>query len=199
MERLTRPNLNVDQDTDRFLHAAIGGKEIDWKQRRDSTLNVLINGPTSNGFGKDIFRKMARDLYGRLKAYEDTGLEPEAVETVKLALAAKHMVDLETLNNTPISRLVELAEADKDGRVVVLPCKVGETVYFVNAEQILEFTVVRYAMDETGISWVDSEHVDKIGNTNERTFSPDRFGKNTFLTREEAERAMQEREGKKDG
>ena len=76
MERLTRPNLNVDKDTDRFLHAAIGGKEIDWKQCRDSTLNVLINGPTSNGFGKDIFRKMARDLYGRLKAYEDTGLPP---------------------------------------------------------------------------------------------------------------------------
>ena len=121
MERLTSPNINVDPDTDRFLHAAIGGKEIDWKQCRDSTLNVLINGPTSNGFGKDIFRKMARDLYGRLKAYEDTGIEPEAVETVKLALAAKHMVDLETLNNTPISRLVEIAEADKDGRVVVLP------------------------------------------------------------------------------
>lgn len=121
MERLTSPNINVAPDTDRFLHAAIGGKEIDWKQSRDSTLNVLINGPTSNGFGKDIFRKMARDLYGRLKAYEDTGLEPEAVETVKLALCAKHMVDLETLNNTPISRLVELAEADKDGRVVVLP------------------------------------------------------------------------------
>lgn len=58
-----------------------------------------------------------------LREYLDTGLEPEAVETVKLALAAKHMVDLETLNNTPISRLVELAEADKDGRVVVLPCK----------------------------------------------------------------------------
>ena len=126
MKRLTRPNINVDPDTDRFLHAAIGGKEIDWKQNRDSTLNVLINGPTSNGFGKDIFRKMVRDLYGRLKAYEDTGLEPEAVETVKLALAAKHLVDLETLNNTPISRLVELAEADKDGHVVVLPCKVGE-------------------------------------------------------------------------
>lgn len=199
MERLTSPNINVAPDTDRFLHAAIGGKEIDWKQSRDSTLNVLINGPTSNGFGKDIFRKMARDLYGRLKAYEDTGLEPEAVETVKIALAAKHMVGLETLNNTPISRLVELAEADKDGRVVVLPCKVGETVYFVNAKQILEFAVVGYAVDETGISWVHSEHVDKIGNTNERTFSPDRFGKNTFFTREEAEKALQEMEGKKDG
>ena len=67
------------------------------------------------------------DFVDRLAAYEDTGLEPEAVQTVKLALAAKHMVDLETLNNTPISRLVELVEADKDGRVIILPCKVYET------------------------------------------------------------------------
>jgi len=100
MERLTSPNINVDPDTDRFLHATIGGKEIDWKQCRDSTLNVLINGPTSNGFGKDIFRKMARDLYGRLKAYEDIA---------------------ELCGG--FDRLRELAEADKDGRVVVLPCK----------------------------------------------------------------------------
>ncbi len=107
MERLTSPNINVDPDTDRFLHAVIGGKEIDWKQSRDSTLNVLINGPTSNGFGKDIFRKMARDLYGRLKAYEDIA---------------------ELCGG--FDRLRELAEADKDGRVVVLPCKVGDTVWF---------------------------------------------------------------------
>ena len=176
MERLTSPNINVDPGTDRFLHAAIGGKEIDWKQNRDSTLNVLINGPTSNGFGKDIFRKMVRDLYGRLKAYEDIA---------------------ELCGG--FDRLRELAEADKEGRVVVLPCKVGDTVYFVNAKQILEFAVVGYAVDETGISWVYSEHVDKTGNTYERTFSPDRIGKTTFLTREEAEKALQEMEGKKDG
>lgn len=119
MERLTRPNLNVDQDTDRFLHAAIGGKEIDWKQSRDSTLNVLINGPTSNGFGKDIFRKMVRDLYGRLKAYEDTGLTPEEI---KAPFTEDTMINMaaQALGVEP-SRLRELAEADKDGRVVVLP------------------------------------------------------------------------------
>lgn len=81
MERLTSPNINVDPGTDRFLHAAIGGKEIDWKQSRDSTLNVMINGPTSNGFGKDIFRKMARDLYGRLKAYAGEGTQYEYYKT----------------------------------------------------------------------------------------------------------------------
>ena len=179
MERLTRPNINVDPGTDRFLHAAIGGKEIDWKQSRDSTLNVLINGPTSNGFGKDIFRKMARDLYGRLKAYEDTGIEPEAVETVKLALAAKHMVDLETLNNTPISRLVELAEADKDGRVVVLPCKVGDTV------------------------WRIKRTFETYPDKSEPYIEPDAFllqdvfniGKTVFLTREEADHELKRVKG----
>ena len=196
MERLTSPNINVDPDTDRFLHAVIGGKEIDWKQCRDSTLNVLINGPTSNGFGKDIFRKMARDLYGRLKAYEDTGLTPEEVERSKLEIEAGCVKAIARTYGININRLRKFAEADRDGRVLILPCKVGDTVYFVNAKQILEFAVVGYAVDETGISWVHSEHVDKIGNTNERTFSPDRFGKNTFFTREEAEKALREMEGR---
>lgn len=129
MERLTSPNINVDSGTDRFLHATIGGKEIDWKQSRDSTLNVLINGPTSNGFGKDIFRKMARDLYGRLKAYEDTGWTPEMLR--KMGENAGHLWDFaQAAENMTVGRLKELAEADKDGRVVVLPCKVGDTVWF---------------------------------------------------------------------
>lgn len=193
MERLTRPNINVNPDTDRFLHAAIGGKEIDWKQSRDSTLNVMINGPTSNGFGKDIFRKMARDLYGRLKAYEDTGLEPEAVETVKLALCAKHMVDLETLNNTPISRLVELAEADKDGRVVVLPCRQGDELWtYCNhpVKRVYSFTV-------SDVSTLNGRTV--LNTLGLGTIRPEDIGKTVFLSREEAEKDLQEMEGKKDG
>lgn len=125
----------------------------------------------------------------RLAAYEDTGFSPEAIKSAFTPDAIIKLV-AQALWTTP-ERLRELAAADKDGCVVVLPCKVGDTVYFVNAKQILEFAVVGYAVDETGISWVHSEHVDKTGNTNERTFSPDRFGKNTFLTREEAERMME--------
>ena len=189
MERLTSPNINVDLDTDRFLHAAIGGKEIDWKQSRDSTLNVLINGPTSNGFGKDIFRKMARDLYGRRKAYEDTGLEPEAGETVKFALCAKHMGDLETLNNTPISRLVELAEADKDGRVVVLPCKVGDTVWRIVRDG--EPHITRDEVRDMHFADDMTLCVELVG---ERVTFTEKFGKTVFLSRDEAEKALQEME-----
>lgn len=132
-----------------------------------------------------------KEVWERLKAYEDAGLMPEEVlpkdKADEIALNLMRLADLESLCN--YTHLRELAEADRDGRVVVLPCKVGDTVYFVN-KQILEFAVVGYAVDETGISWVHSEHVDKIGDTDERTFSPDRFGKNTFFTREEAEKAM---------
>ena len=178
MERLTSPNINVDPDTDRFLHAAIGGKEFDWKQSRDSTLNVLLNGPTSNGFCKDIFRKMVRDLYGRLKAYEDTGLTPEEVlpkdKADEIALKLMRLADLERLCN--YTRLRELAEADKDGRCVVLPCKVYET----DGVRVYEHAV-------RGIIYRTAGGPD---------FDESTIGKSIFLTREEAERAM---EGRKDG
>ena len=191
MERLTRPNLNVDKDTDRFLHAAIGGKEIDWKQNRDSTLNVLINGPTSNGFGKDIFRKMARDLYGRLKAYEDIGLTPEEI---KAPFTEDAMINLaaQALGVEP-SRLHELAEADKDGRVVVLPCKVGDTVW-----RIVRDGEPHITRDEVRDMYFADDMTPCVELVGGRVTFTEKFGKTVFLSREEAEKALEEREGKKD-
>ena len=56
-----------------------------------------------------------RKVWEKLKAYEDTGLTPEEVNDVmaKAKLASAFGVAAE--------RLRELAEADKGGRVVVLP------------------------------------------------------------------------------
>ena len=130
-----------------------------------------------------------KQVWERLKQYEDTGLSPEKVSWMKEVVEAAFDND-----TSRIERAHNLHVADKEGRVIILPCKVGDTVYFVNAKKILEFAVVGYAVDKTGISWVYSEHVDKTGHTNERTFSPDRFGKNTFFTREEAEKALAEME-----
>ena len=192
MERLTSPNINVDPGTDRFLHAAIGGKEIDWKQCRDSTLNVLINGPTSNGFGKDIFRKMARDLYGRLKAYEDTGVEPEEVlpkdKEDEIALKLMRLADLESICS--YTRLRELAEADKDGRGVVLPCRQGDELWtYCNhpVKRVYSFTV-------SDVSTLNGRTV--LNTLGLGTIRPEDIGKTVFLTREEAEKALQEMEGK---
>lgn len=61
-----------------------------------------------------------KKVWERLKAYEDTGLSPQA--------CAEAREIEETLSGCgySISRMVELMRADKDGRVVALPCKVGE-------------------------------------------------------------------------
>ena len=153
MGRLTIPDVRVDEHT-----------------TRRSVIDVAA------------VREHAMEFYCRLKAYEDTGLEPEAVETVKLALAAKHMVDLETLNNTPISRLVELAEADKDGRVVVLPGKGYSSIDIARDG-------VSYRPEHWNIYLTAYAHGQN---------TPSGLKVGLFDIRE-VERAMQEMEGKKDG
>lgn len=63
--------------------------------------------------------------WSRLAAYEDTGLEPKSVEALKLSMVGKAISEIVEFNGLPIDRLRELAEADKDGRVAVLPVGTG--------------------------------------------------------------------------
>ena len=64
-------------------------------------------------------------LKNRLAAYEDTGLEPREVSAI-----VKEWSDLCTVIGecSGIDRLRELAEADKDGRLVMLPFTSGRTL-----------------------------------------------------------------------
>lgn len=85
-------------------------------------------------------------------------------------------------------RLRELAEADKDGRVVVLPCKVGDTVW-----RIVRDGEPHITRDEVcNMSFADDMTlcVELVGG---RVTFTEKFGKTVFLTREEAERAMEGR------
>ena len=94
------------------------------------------------------------------------------------------------------TRLRELAEADKAGCVVVSPCKVGDTVYEVTSRKtISEYRVkaIRVELFCTFIEWdIVAGFVDKsiFG------VSVNEIGKTVFLTREEAEKAL---EARKDG
>lgn len=59
-----------------------------------------------------------RKVWERLREYEDTGLTPEQCSEYAKA-------DRRDAEQEGIKRLRELAEADKKGRVAVLPCNVG--------------------------------------------------------------------------
>lgn len=87
----------------------------------------------------------------RLAAYEDTGLEPEEIERILdsyvrgMTLRTENAQRLEIIKEIPIVRLRELAQAEKEGRIVVLPCKVGDTVYHITTceyfPQVLDGTM----------------------------------------------------------
>lgn len=104
---------------------------------------------------------------------------------------------IRSLDVTPISRLVELAEADKDGRCVVLPCKVGQRVFALMDmdKHISECEVKQIGMGNE-IGFIGLEPIGARGR--EYGVALNGFGKTVFLTREEAEKALEERAGKKD-
>lgn len=124
-------------------------------------------------------------LKNRLAAYEDRECAPEEVlpkdKADEIALKLMRLADLESLCS--YTRLRELAEADKDGRLVVLPCKVGDTVYFALLGRIIEKQVFSI------VSFSNSTRI-YCGGTSEY-FRPEDIGKTFFLTREEAEKALE--------
>jgi len=64
----------------------------------------------------------------RLAAYEDTGLTPENVEALKLSAMGKAIAEITEFDGLPIDRLRELAEADKEGRLFLLPLEPGRSM-----------------------------------------------------------------------
>lgn len=118
-----------------------------------------------------------KEVWERLKAYEDAGLSPQA------CAEAREIEETLSGCDYSISRMVELMKADVEGRVLILPCKAGTPVW--------------------RIAWTFATYPDKSEQyvRNDTFFLSDlpAFGKTVFLTREEAEKALQEMEGKKDG
>ena len=107
-----------------------------------------------------------------LQEYMDARLTPAEVHS----LWGEWNAMMSVLNSIGgYDRLRELAEADKDGRVVVLPCKVGDTVY-----TLLRTFDGADVVGETELWWTDIPQL----------------GKTVFLTREEAEETL---EAMKDG
>ena len=120
------------------------------------------------------------ELRGRLMQYEDTGLEPAMCANYKT------FEDEAISKGVTFKRIVALMEADKDGRLVVLPCKVGDTVYRIvrDADPHITRDEVRniYFADDMTLC------VELVGG---RIILSEKFGKTVFLPREEAEKALE--------
>ena len=149
---------------------------------------VLINGHALAYSMRYELVQMAE----RLAAYEDTGLTPKEIKAPFTEGAAINLA-AQALGMEP-RRLRELAEADKAGRCVVLPCRVGEKIYYLNGKYIIEVEVVGYKVDETG-AWlfIGETYNPETNRAYHCDLETERIGKTVFFTRAEAERAMEGR------
>ena len=192
MKRLTSEEVRVDESVDRYL-----GPLADLEGMKPKLLDLILNGPVLNGVSKDVLRQIIRQLYSALAAYEDTGMTPESVEALKLSMMGKTIAEIKEFNGLPVDRLRELAEADKDGRLVVLPCKVGEKLWVIGRDNVPR----EMALEAPDIRTVCTDEDNLCMSTCNR--KPDGFcayrlrndgadvGKTVFLTREEAEKALE--------
>ena len=90
----------------------------------------------------------------------------------------------------PFDRLLELADADRAGKLVVLPCKAGDHVWVDGREAVVEnffgYETERYlhAQFYDNMQYIDIPFAE--------------IGKTVFLTREEAEAALAGKGGDSD-
>ena len=93
-----------------------------------------------------------------------------------------------------INKLAEYETAEDEGRLVVLPCKVGDTVYVIENRHIEVFEVNKIELKYK----VFGDVTYYLENPSRRgclyKYYYNEFGDKWFLTREEAEKALKEME-----
>ena len=82
-------------------------------------------------------------------------------------------------------RLAELLTADRAGRLAVLPCKAGDTVY-----RIVRDADLHIARDEVRNMYFADDMTLCVELVGGRIILSEKFGKTVFMTREEAEKAL---------
>ena len=123
---------------------------------------------------------VGQKLVNRLAAYEETGMDPEEIERIAdaygrgMTLRQETGERIEIIREIKTDRLRELAQADKEGKVLILPCKVGDIVYRIWNMPECEPAITTHVIEDVSqiMRWTPS------------------IGRITFLTYEDAERAL---------
>lgn len=140
-----------------------------------------------------------RKCFKTLAAYEGTGLGPEEIKEREAAY-----IEIMTRTYGPFhQKISQWFQSEKDGRLVVLPCKVGDMVwtnlamsgwYFRDKDKPYSARVVFIGLNDSDAmgNGIINVAYGKHNHMMQFTFSD--IGKTVFLTREEAEAALKKRE-----
>ena len=120
-------------------------------------------------------------------------VELQKDESTCIGVLFKHCIDQIERDQKEIEALRELAVAYKEGRAIILPCKVGHRVFALldTDKHISECEVKQIGLGNE-IGFVVLEPIGARGR--KYGVALNGFGKTVFLTREEAEKALREME-----
>ena len=124
-----------------------------------------------------------------LRQYLDTGMTPEAFQS--FVVFFQDLIGNQKASEA-LDRFRQLVKADRDGRLVVLPCKVGGEVYSTldDLGRLHQCRATYVLINERPyLNTVALEPVDYEGSQYGASFGA--FGQTVFLTREEAEKALE--------
>lgn len=131
----------------------------------------------------------------RLAAYEETGRTPEEVTALgKLFDYALEESKTLTEQLALLNRIRELAEADKDGRLAVLPVRpvltqsIGSMLYIIEDGEIVEDSLCEALV---GMGSNGEINIFYTTLSDQISFEQADIGKTVFLTHEEAKRALE--------
>lgn len=146
--------------------------------------------------GEDFYN--LQSILDRLATYEDTGLEPEEIEDLKDCIEGEEGTQ-GTVKD--LLELVQYRKLEEQGLLIKLPCKVGDTVYFITKELDIVKGISRKVIDEYIVTEIRGNKYNPLWYMSSsercvhRDFHPTEIGKTVFLTREEAEKALEEEKG----
>jgi len=146
----------------------------------------------SGDIAEDCMNCEINKAFERLAEYEDTKLSPKAIielNDFEKTQCAKLLAKLGEYINSGLSpeEVQELAKAKADGRLVELPCKVGDTVWKIKSV----FSYFSKPMEDRVDRIIISNNEILACCTSGTKFSIGIIGKTVFLTREEAEKALE--------
>lgn len=150
----------------------------------------------------DAIKAHLWDVEQELKAYKDTGLTPE-----EIVHADKMLKDNWEMPLKRLTEAIDLINAKDDGRLVVLPCKVGDILHEVDLPEYGVITCKAVSIsyyngpmfhvpgnEAVKSLTVEVEVIDGHGKGSSYNFEIEDFGKHVFLTRQEAEETMRKEE-----
>lgn len=131
--------------------------------------------------GKYTVYELVDVLLQQLADYEDTGLSPEGVKDLQFRVRA---AELQT--GASLHHVIDLIKAERAGCLLILPCKIGATVYILEDDEIFEATVWNI---ETYRKISGSLEVLFVCGT-DGTFSLEDWGKTVFAEERQALHAL---------